>query len=170
MIRYNHAIVHRLFPSLVLIVACGFACLSAGCVRRTVTITSDPSGALCWLNGREVGRTPLTVDFVHYGTYDVVLTADGHEALLTSGKADAPLWDNVPLDLFAEMVPGEPHVEIAWHYTLEPLNNDPVTLVERAKELRHYQAETSPPPADAATMPATAPADTQPATAPASEP
>ena len=143
-----------------------------GCVRRTITITSDPSGALCWLNGREVGRTPLTVDFVHYGTYDVVLTADGHEALLTSGKADPRVWDFVPLDLFAEMVPGEPHSQIAWHYTLEPLNNDPVTLVERAKELRQYQAETTPPPSlpNAATAPATAPAETRPAGEPATAP
>jgi hypothetical protein len=97
-----------------MILACAFACIITGCVRRTITITSEPSGALCWLNGREVGRTPVTVDFLHYGTYDVVLEADECEPLLTSGKANPPLWDNVPLDLFAEMAPGEPHAYIAW--------------------------------------------------------
>ncbi len=41
---------------------------AAGCVQRTITITSDPPGALVWLNDREIGRTPLDVNFVYYGT------------------------------------------------------------------------------------------------------
>ena len=157
MICYNLIIVRRPLPPIALIVACVFASVLTGCVRRTITITSDPSGALCWLNGREVGRTPVKVDFLHYGTYDVVLEAEGSEPLLTSGKANPPLWDVVPIDLFSEMVPGEPHADIAWHYQLEPINNDPEALLQRARDLRQYQAETSPPPPPTATQPATAP-------------
>jgi hypothetical protein len=63
----------------------------------------------------------------------------------------------VPLDLFAEMVPGETESKIAWHYVLEPLNNDPAELVTRAKDLRQYQEDTSPPIETPATAPATAP-------------
>ena len=52
------------------LVACGVACLClTGCVRRTISISSEPAGALCWLNGREIGRTPLSVDFIYYGDY-----------------------------------------------------------------------------------------------------
>jgi hypothetical protein len=110
--------------------------LATGCVRRTITITSDPSGALCWLNGREVGRTPLEVDFLYYGEYDVVLQEDGFDPLLTSGKAEPPWWDNIPLDLAAEMTPGEREAKVAWHYTLPPRNDDPAALLDRARELR----------------------------------
>lgn len=47
-----------------------------GCVERTITITSEPSGALVHLNDEEVGRTPLTVPFTFYGVYDVRLEMD----------------------------------------------------------------------------------------------
>jgi hypothetical protein len=107
------------------------------------------------------------VDFVHYGTYDVVLEAEDREPLITTGHAPPPWWENVPLDLFAEMVPGESESKIAWHFVLDPLANDPTALVTRAKELRQYQEETSPP---APESPATAPDTTSPAEAPATEP
>jgi len=109
---------------------------SAGCVRRTISITSDPPGALVWVNEREVGRTPVEVEFLYYGTYDVRLRKEGFEPLLTSGDADAPLWDTFPLDLAAEAVPGEPHSRIAWHYLLVPLDEDQQSLLERAGSLR----------------------------------
>lgn len=48
-----------------------------GCIERTITITSEPSGSLVHLNDEEVGRTPLTVPFTFYGVYDVRLE---HEA------------------------------------------------------------------------------------------
>lgn len=123
-----------------------------GCVRRTIEITSDPPGALVFLNDREVGRTPLDVDFVFYGTYDVRLIRDGYEPLLTSGDAKPPWWDNIPLDLVAEAVPGEPHAQVKWHYTMQPLDNDRVRLLDRAQEMRGMIPP--PPPADDEQLPA----------------
>jgi hypothetical protein len=82
------------------------------------------------------------------------------------------------LDLFAEMVPGESESKIAWHFVLDPLADDPTALVTRAKELRQYQEDTSPPlPLPPPEQPATAPespspaepAIAEPATAPAHE-
>ena len=107
-----------------------------GCVRRTITITSDPPGALVWLNDREVGRTPLDVDFLHYGDYDVRLVADGYEPLTTSGLAKPPWWDNVPLDLGAELLPTRLEHHVTWHYELDPLDEDVAALRERAEAMR----------------------------------
>ena len=121
----------------VLLIAIGLALAAAsGCVRRTIRITSDPTGALVWLNDREVGRTPVEVDFVHYGTYDVRLALEGYEPLSTGGRAKAPLWDAPGLDLVAEAIPGEPRVEVHWHYDLAPLDDDRDALLTRARELR----------------------------------
>jgi hypothetical protein len=131
--------------SIVIFSLAALAC--AGCVRRTITITSDPEGALCRLNGREVGRTPVEVDFVYYGEYDVVLEKDGYEPLLTSGAAIPPWWENIPLDLAAEAMPGEPRADIRWHYQLQPRDDDPVGLVERARGLRERVETEFPPPA-----------------------
>ncbi|MGI9013639.1 MAG: PEGA domain-containing protein [Phycisphaerales bacterium] len=115
--------------------------LLGGCVRRTLRVTSDPPGALVWLNDREVGRTPVEVDFTFYGDYDVRLVHEGYEPLWAIGKARAPLWDTVPFDLAAEAMPGKPHAQIEWHYTLTPRDDDPDRLLERADELRTRVAQ-----------------------------
>ena len=62
--------------------------LMSACVRRTIEITSEPEGALVWLNDREVGRTPCSIEFTHYGRYDVRLRRDGFEPISGFGDAD----------------------------------------------------------------------------------
>lgn len=113
---------------------------STGCVRRTITVTSEPDGALVWVNDREVGRTPLEFEFVYYGTYDVRLARDGYEPMITVGEAKAPWWDTVGLDFAAELVPGDLHADLHWHYDLEPTEPDTDLLreqtVERARDAR----------------------------------
>jgi hypothetical protein len=158
---------HICSPRTVAMLACGVACLFlTGCVRRTITISSEPDGALCWLNGREIGRTPLSVDFTYYGDYDVVLQKDGYEPLLTKGEAKAPIWDTVPFDFVAEVIPGERQSNFKWHYDLQPRNDDPAGLLERAQDLRQQV-----PPVEApTTAPETAPAEPSPVPAEPSAP
>ena len=125
--------------------AAALSTAAGGCVRRTMRITSDPSGALVYLNDREVGRTPVEVDFVHYGTYDVRLVRDGSEALLTFGQAKPPLWDVAGLDFVAEVLPVQLESRIEWHYVLEPAIADTeeaqAALVERARTTRRLLTE-----------------------------
>lgn len=122
---------------------CLCACIVAGsamlggCVRRTITIDSQPSDALVWLNDREIGRTPVSVDFVHYGTYDVVLMKEGYEPLITTGDASAPVWDMPPLDLGAELLPISLRSHIAWEYELQPTDvQQSEPIIERGRALR----------------------------------
>ncbi len=110
--------------------------LGTGCVRRTIMITSEPPGVLIWVNDREVGRTPIDVDFEYYGVYAVRLELAGYEPMMTSGKASAPWWDKVGPDFFAELVPADLHSEVRWHYVLTPLAEDREALIERATQLR----------------------------------
>ena len=109
--------------------------LSAGCVQRTITITSEPQGALVRLNDQEVGRTPVTVPFKFYGTYDVRLELDEYKPLWTKQPMKAPWWEAPGPDLVAEAVGGESHYD--WHYVLEPVGRvDEEALVDRAKAMR----------------------------------
>jgi DUF971 family protein len=104
----------------------------AGCVERTITITSEPDAALVYLNDEEVGRTPLTVPFTFYGVYDVRLEHDGCRPLWTKKKAQAPWWETIGPDLVAEMIPGN-KAEQRWHFKLEPSPPDDVdALFHRA--------------------------------------
>ncbi|MHC4100923.1 MAG: hypothetical protein ACYSW1_08620 [Planctomycetota bacterium] len=115
------------------------ASLATGCVRRTITI-----------------RSPIDVDFDYYGTYDVRLEREGYEPQMTSGDAKAPWWDTVVLDLVAEVLPFDFHSRVEWHYALEPIDDDPEALAQRARELRSQVSEAEAP---AEPIPPPAPAD-----------
>lgn len=120
----------------------GIACLALlamGCVRRSLTVTSSPSGALVYLNGQEVGRTPLTRDFTWYGTYDVQVRKEGYETLDTQTRIIAPIWQWPPFDLFAELVPFGLKDHQYRTYELKPAATepaDPAQMLARAEQLR----------------------------------
>ncbi len=113
--------------------------MSVGCVERRLLITSEPAGALVFLNDEEVGRTPLEVPFTWYGTYDVRLEREGHQTLQTQQTAEQPWWETPGPDLFAEAVPDK-RVEIAWHLEMnkaEPASEtDPEQVLDFARQLR----------------------------------
>ena len=95
----------------------GASCGGCG-VERTITITSNPPGAMVTLNDQEIGRTPVTHDFFWYGTYDVELRDDGYKTLKTTGKVWAPWWQVPPIDLVAELAPVRSYDHHFLHYTL----------------------------------------------------
>jgi len=118
----------------------------AGCVERKVSITSVPSGATVWVNDREVGVTPCEFGFTHYGTFDVRLSLEGHEPLVTGAEAIPPWWDSIPFDLFAELLPGTRVSRTDWTFELVPTSVTGDELRRRADELRR---RTSPPATEA---------------------
>ena len=79
--------------------------LLTGCITRVVTVRSNPSGALVYLNSEEVGRTPVTREFQWYGTYDVILRKDGYQTIKTSAAVSAPWWQFIPLDFLTDLLP-----------------------------------------------------------------
>jgi hypothetical protein len=143
------------FPLLIL------GAILPGCVERTISITSDPPGALVTLNDVELGRTPVETAFTFFGTYDIRLRLEGYEPIATSREASAPIYEYPGPDLIAEAIPVKIHSRIAWHFDLQPLayqrpdadrNVLDRALIERATELREKseadkQAKPAAPPA-----------------------
>jgi hypothetical protein len=113
------------------------ALLLPGCVRRTIEITTSPKGALVWLNGREVGRTPVSVDFMHYGKYDLMIKKKGWEPIIDARKAPIPVTDMPGLDLMVEILPVNVHHTLHWHIDMEPRDASNAALLERANNLRN---------------------------------
>lgn len=109
---------------------------SAGCVRRTIEITSTPPEALVWVNSREIGRTPLSFGFTYDGVYDVRLQREGYAPLATSASTDPPIWDLPGPDFIAEIVPFQIERTVRWHFDLEPEQVDPQGRLLRANQLR----------------------------------
>jgi len=118
--------------------------LLAGCLERTVTITSEPPGALVVLNDEEIGRTPVETGFRYFGVYDVRLQREGFEPLTTEKEAVAPIWEYPGIDLLAIAAPWRVKTHLKWHFDLEPLpepGSDEATraeqeLFDRARSLR----------------------------------
>ena len=109
----------------------------AGCVKRTISITSDPGGALVWVNDREVGRTPLEIGFLYYVEYDVRVERDGQEPIMTTRWASAPSWDVPVVDLAVESFSKNKKTVVLWHFDMEQRNDDPELLLQRASHLRN---------------------------------
>lgn len=107
-----------------------------GCVKRTISITSEPAGALVWVNDREVGRTPVDVAFTYYGEYDVRLDLAGYEPIMTSRWVKAPAWDQPGADLVAEAWPRDLHSSTRWDFSLAVEEVVDAALIERARSLR----------------------------------
>src|SRR5215208_5815255 len=106
----------------------------AGCVERTLTIDSDPPGALVYLNDQEVGRTPLRREFAWYGWYDVAVRKEGYRTVKASSPVIAPPWMWVPLDLVMELLPFPVKDRHRLHYKLAQQTEedvDPARIVRR---------------------------------------
>ncbi len=112
--------------------------LSSGCVRRTITITTEPPNALVFLNDQEIGRAEVTTDFLWYGDYDLILRREGYKTLKTNWEIKAPWYQVIPLDFFAEVLwPGHLLDAHHRHYVLEEQERPaPEELLDRANEAR----------------------------------
>ncbi len=108
----------------------------SGCLERRIKITSEPSGALVYLNDVEVGRTPVEVEFTYYGTYDVRLRKEGFSPLATKAEAKAPIYEYPVIDLIAEALPTRIETVIDWHFELQPSVNDVDGVLARARAMR----------------------------------
>lgn len=119
------------------IIVCGIVLL-AGCVERKLTIVTEPSAAVVWLNDEEIGVTPVTVNFNWYGDYTVRIEKPGYEILNTHRLLERPAHDRFPLDFFAQVVwPGTIEDTHAWAFDLEPYRQASAEeLIEQAHQMR----------------------------------
>ncbi len=115
------------------------ALAGAGCIERTMTVTSDPPGALIYVNDQEIGRTPLTRDFLSYGVLEVFVRKDGYQTIKVAQPFHAPWFDRAPIDLLAELMPVHVRAHKELHYVLQPATNetvDPADLLRRGAEMQ----------------------------------
>jgi PEGA domain len=110
----------------------------AGCVQRRLTIRSNPPGARVYVGDEEIGTTPVSTDFVYYGTRKIRLVKDGYETMVVNQPIPAPWYQIPPLDFVSEnIVPGEVRDERVVNYQLVPLQPVPMEqLLGRAEQLR----------------------------------
>ena len=90
------------------VVALLAALTATGCVQRRMTIRSSPPGALAYVDDYQIGTTPVSTDFIYYGTRKIRLVKDGYETLTVRQPFPLPWYQVFPLDFVTENIwPGE---------------------------------------------------------------
>lgn len=115
--------------------------LATGCVRQSLTIKTEPSEALVYINDELKGKTPLTYDFEWYGWHRVMLRKEGYTPINERKLLKAPVYLWVPFDLVMELLPFPIRDTRTWSYTLNETPRLPTPV----------------PPADTVTLPLEAP-------------
>ena len=75
---------------------------STGCVRRRMTIVSNPPGALVYVDNQEIGVTPVSTPFTYYGTREIQVVRDGYETVKQQNRIDRPWYQYPVVDFVAE--------------------------------------------------------------------
>ncbi len=109
-----------------------------GCVQRRMTVRSNPPGAMVYIDDYPIGVTPVSTDFIYYGTRKVRLVKDGYETLTVYQPVKTPWYEWFGIDFFSENIwPGEIRDERAYEYQMIPTVQVPnEQLVGRAEQLR----------------------------------
>ena len=101
-------------------------CLAlTGCVSRSLTIRTEPPGALVYVNDALKGESPVTYDFLWYGWHRVILRKEGYERLEERRELPAPAHFWIPFDLAMELAPFPVRDDRTWTFTLTPATTLP---------------------------------------------
>ena len=98
---------------------CLLLCLT-GCVTRSLTIKTEPPGALVYVNDQLKGNSPVTYDFEWYGWHRLTLRKTGYERLDDRKLLRSPIYLWIPFDLAMELLPIPIRDTRTWSYTLTP--------------------------------------------------
>ena len=119
--------------------AAALACAGGtGCVQRRMTVRSNPPGAMVYIDNQEIGVTPVSTDFIYYGTREFRLIKDGYETQTKLVSVSAPWYQYTPIDFVAEnVIPYEIRDERNLDFQLQPQRLVPTEeLLGRADQLR----------------------------------
>ncbi len=134
------ALFHR---RLTLVVVAAAVASSAGCVRRRMTVRTNPPGATVSIDNQVIGTTPAATSFVYYGTREVRVEMDGFRTETIRQRIKPPWYQYPIVDFFAETLwPGEIRDERIIDVELVPKTLEPTdTVLQRADSLR-FQGQT----------------------------
>ena len=109
-----------------------------GCVRRRMTVMSNPPGATVYLDGKEIGRTPFSTNFDYYGKREFRIVKQGYDTKTELKPVSAPWYQWVGFDFVSEvLLPGKLTDHKYYEFDLQPAMVVPSSeIVARADEMR----------------------------------
>ncbi|MGL4594999.1 MAG: PEGA domain-containing protein [Thermoguttaceae bacterium] len=118
--------------------ASSFVAATSGCVRRRMTVRSNPPGATVYMDGKEIGKTPFSTNFDFYGKREFRLVKDGYETKTQLVPICAPWYQWIGFDFVSEvLLPGTLTDHKSIDFEMQPDRIVPRhELVGRAEDLR----------------------------------
>lgn len=115
---------------------------STGCVRRRLTVRTNPPGAMIYVDGRLIGPSPASTQFTYWATREIVAVGDGYRTEKVLRTFRPPWYQIPPLDFVSEVLwPYEIRSEHVVDLTMVPqptvASED---LLARANQLRGQAA------------------------------
>ncbi|GAX61122.1 hypothetical protein SCALIN_C17_0156 [Candidatus Scalindua japonica] len=120
----------------------------SGCVTRSITVKTNPSNALVYIDDQLIGESPVTIPFTYYGTRKIMIVrkdengALTHERKIVFEETKAPYYEIFPLDFFSELLwPRKLKDDKVFSYNLaelKPLSmkEKQASVLKNAEELR----------------------------------
>jgi len=132
----------RQFRSITLLLLLAELVFVSGCVRRRLTIRTNPPGAVAYLDNAELGKTPISRNFDYYGKRELKLVKEGYEPHVEMIHLRAPWYQWPGLDFISEvLIPGTITDERIYPINLKPQQvvspDDLVAEGERMKAIAH---------------------------------
>lgn len=112
--------------------------VTTGCVRRRLTVRSNPPGAIVHVDNQRIGTTPCSIDYVYYGTREIRLSLPGYETLTVNQPLPAPWYETPGIDFISEnLVPARIEDSRTVNFNLQRTRLEaPETVIARGEELR----------------------------------
>ncbi len=109
-----------------------------GCVRRRMTIRTNPPGAKVYVDDTEIGTTPVSTNYTYYAARKITLIKDGYRTETVYERMLPPWYELPPLDFVSEnLYPRELRDERVLDFQLVPQEIVPrEKLLGRAENLR----------------------------------
>ncbi|MDZ4848632.1 MAG: PEGA domain-containing protein [Pirellulaceae bacterium] len=125
--------------------------LFPGCVRRRMTVRTNPPGAMVYVDHQSVGTTPVSTNFVYYGTRQFEIVKDGYRTEKFMRRFNPPWYEWPVLDFVSETLwPFEKRDERIVDVQMTPEIDVPTeALIQSGEELRSQASRgfaVSPPP------------------------
>jgi len=130
----------RIHPGASMLLLLTLVTAESGCVSRRMTIRTNPPGALVEVDGERLGLTPVSSDFLYYGTREITISAPGYETLTVAQPVPPPWYQIFPFEFFSDnLLPFRVTNRHEFVYQLRP--RDPQLdvedrLMERARGFR----------------------------------
>lgn len=111
---------------------------SIGCVRRRLTVRTNPPGALVYVDNQQIGTSPCSVDFTYYGTREIRMVKPGYETLTVNQPIPTPWYEIPGVDFISEnLVPMKIRDNRTVAFNLMPQRVIPADeLIGRGEQLR----------------------------------